>query len=73
MNTETIKSIVNKNVRLRNKLFASGFYFTDAKVDKEDYPFYNIWNKEEIKNYKHTKNREKAENIYYTVNSFLPF
>lgn len=52
MNTETIKSIVNKNVRLRNKLFASGFYFTDAKVDKEDYPFYNLWNKEEIKNYK---------------------
>lgn len=52
MNTEIIKSKVNENTNLREKLFAFGFYFTNANVNKNDYPFYSLWSVEEISEYK---------------------
>lgn len=38
-----IKRIVEKNPRLREKLFARGFLFTDQEIDQNGYPFYGKW------------------------------
>lgn len=41
---EKIRSILEDNPVLKDKLFCRGFYFSNAKIDMEGYPFYHQWN-----------------------------
>ena len=51
MRQEDVKQVLEQYPTLRNKLFARGFFFTDAAVDEEAYPFYGIWKKNSIAGY----------------------
>lgn len=42
---EKIRSVLEKNLDLRDKIFCRGFYFTNDKVEIEKYPFFDVWNR----------------------------
>ena len=51
MNLDRIKGILKKNPDMKNKLYARGFYFTDCKVNQEEYPFYGHWQVAQVGRY----------------------
>ena len=48
---EKLEKIMETVPKLRDKLFARGFLFTDATVDEKEYPFYGLWNKVQLGEY----------------------
>lgn len=50
MEKNEIKIIMKKHPELKEKLFARGFFITDANVNCSEYPFYGEWSKVEIGN-----------------------
>ena len=50
-NKSDIKKIMERNPRLREKLFARGFIFTNGVINQMGYPFYGIWKSSRIEEY----------------------
>ena len=51
-NAETIKQILKEKPQYKECLFSRGYFITeDNNVNAEEYPFYNLWVTEKIKNY----------------------
>ena len=49
MDNLDVIEVLNKNQRLRDKIFSRGFIFTTGNINDQEYPFYGEWNNHYIK------------------------
>lgn len=49
MNEKDVKESLEKNPKIRSKLYSRGFLFTNKNVSMEGYPFYSNWKKYDLK------------------------
>lgn len=66
MDTSGIKALLAAHPEYKAKLFARGFLLTDEIIDADEYPFYGMWNREQIGEYTILVSKEQH---YYSKQS----